>query len=56
MKKNKTKPEKCYCQDTELSVPHYTDDHEQTTCGNCGRPATHSIGIDMNRCDRCADL
>lgn len=25
-------------------------------CGNCGRPATVSIGEDINRCDRCKDL
>lgn len=25
-------------------------------CGNCGRPATQSIGENMNRCDRCATL
>lgn len=25
-------------------------------CGNCGRPATVSIGEDFNRCDRCKDL
>jgi len=24
-------------------------------CGNCGRPATHSVG-DINRCDRCNGL
>ena len=28
---------------------------EGNRCGNCGRPATRTIG-DVHRCERCADL
>ncbi len=44
----------------EKGTPVCPDDDEDMVkvkdCGNCGREATQSIGEDMNRCDRCADL
>ena len=32
------------------------NESEVTECGNCSRPATHTTGKDMHRCDRCANL
>ena len=37
-------------------IDEIEEDEENIECGNCGRPATHSIGEDFNRCDRCKDL
>ena len=42
---------KCYCQDTDLSTPHYTDDHPCTECNDIYKPT----GANDIRCKNCGN-